>query len=324
MGPTINTRRNEGSASFSPDGLEIIFNSGCPGGPCSPSKLRRSTRKTLDSEWTSPEMMTPSERGDQPSVAAYPSLSPDGLSLVFSKPGRYSGHDVFVSKRTSLDAIFGEGEYLGETINSSGDDTSARLASDGSLYYGYNWTGGSLRIWRADAYVPLAITLQGGGDTYLQDFDTSLGIDGQVTDLSLPNGWAGTSKGMKEVVTASFPAKLFLPGGTRLYNAGGDQDGDRALAISIGRNTTEGFLQLSADVLESNAIGFQLAFDVEAWDAGHVTTLGEAAFDVTFRFRLGRRLCAAGGPRPSNNRPQAFSTRGRLLGRQRGSQPRFV
>lgn len=151
MGPTFNTRRNEGSASLSPDGLEIIFNSGCPGGPCSPSKLRRSTRETLTDEWTSPEEMTPSERGDQLSVGAYPSLSPDGLSLYYSKPGSYGGLDVFVSKRPSLDAVFGEGENLGATINSSGNDAYARLASDGSLYYGYNWTGGSARIWRAEA-----------------------------------------------------------------------------------------------------------------------------------------------------------------------------
>ena len=150
MGPTINTRRNEGSASLSPDGLEIIFNSGCPGGPCSPSRLRRSTRETLTDEWTSPEEMTPSERGDQLSVGAYPFLSPDGLSLYYSKPGSYGRLDVFVSKRPSLDAIFGEGENLGATINSRGDDAYARLASDGSLYYGYNWTGGSARIWRAE------------------------------------------------------------------------------------------------------------------------------------------------------------------------------
>ena len=141
MGPTINTRRNEGSASLSPDGLEIIFNSGCPGGPCSPSRLRRSTRETLTDEWTSPEEMTPSERGDQLSVGAYPSLSPDGLSLYYSKPGSYGSLDVFVSKRPSLDAVFGEGENLGATINSSGGDVNARLASDGSLYYLYNWTG---------------------------------------------------------------------------------------------------------------------------------------------------------------------------------------
>ena len=172
MGPTINTRRNEGSASFSPDGLEIIFNSGCPGGPCSPSSLRRSTRETLTDEWTSPEGMTPSERGDQLSVGAYPFLSPDGLSLYYSKPGSYGGLDVFVSERPSLDAVFGGGENLGATINSSGNDAYARLASDGSLYYGYNWTGGSARIWRAEPEDTVQL---------LGDFDSSGVLD--ISDI---------------------------------------------------------------------------------------------------------------------------------------------
>ena len=172
MGPKINTRRNEGSASFSPDGLEIIFNSGCPGGPCSPSRLRRSTRETLTDEWTTPEEMTPSERGDQLSVAAYPSLSPDGLSLYFNKPGSHGSNDVFVSKRPSLDALFGEAENLGATINSSGSDASARLASDGSLYYTYNWTGGSARIWRAEPETPPnPIVLSAGDADQDLDFD---------------------------------------------------------------------------------------------------------------------------------------------------------
>ena len=61
MGPTINTRRNEANATFTTDGLEVIFNSGCIG-PCSPSRLRRSTRETLADEWTTPEEMTPEER----------------------------------------------------------------------------------------------------------------------------------------------------------------------------------------------------------------------------------------------------------------------
>ena len=171
MGPTINTRRSEGEASFSPDGLEVIFNNGCSGGPCGPSRLRRSTRETLADEWTTSEEMTPSERGDQLSSATYPSLSPDGLSLIYSRPGSYGNHDVFVSKRSSLDSLFGEDENLGATINSSGKDTAARLAPDGSLYYLYNTSLG-LKIWRAEAE-PIA--------TPLGDFDTNGVLD--VSDI---------------------------------------------------------------------------------------------------------------------------------------------
>lgn len=151
MGPTINTRSNEGGATFSTDGLELIFNSGC-NGACSPSILRRSTRKTLNDDWTIPERMRPKDRGDLVGSAAYPSLSPDGLSLYFNTDGSYGNWDVFVSKRPSLDAPFGEKENLGAMINTSGRETGVRIAPDGSLYYGYRWSPGQrLTIWRAEA-----------------------------------------------------------------------------------------------------------------------------------------------------------------------------
>ena len=169
MGPTINTRRNEGSAAFSADGLEIIFNGGCPGGPCGPTRPRRSTRKTLADEWTTPEEMMPSKRGDQLRPLTYPSLSPDGLSLYYDRPGVHGNHDIFVSKRPSLDALFGEGENLGATINSSGKDLGARIAADGSLYYTYN-NSGRARIWRAEAETPPNLSFLNAGDAD-QDLD---------------------------------------------------------------------------------------------------------------------------------------------------------
>ena len=181
MGPTINTPGNEGGASFSADGLEIIFNDGCPSGPCSASTLRRSTRKTLNDEWATPELMTPSERGDQLSIGAYPSLSPDGLSLYYDRPGSYGSHDVFVSKRPSLDALFGEGENLGATINSSAKDLGARIAPDGSLYYTYNTSKG-IRIWRAEAVTEI---IPG-------DFNEDLVLDVKDIDLLTAEVFAKT------------------------------------------------------------------------------------------------------------------------------------
>ena len=86
------------------------------------------------------------------------SLSPDGLSLYYGRPGSYGNHDVFVSKRPSLDTLFGEGENLGATINSSGKDLGARIASDGSLYYSYNSGTQGVRIWRAEAETPMTPT----------------------------------------------------------------------------------------------------------------------------------------------------------------------
>ena len=166
MGPTINTRRSDGGATFSTDGLEVIYFNGCTG-PCSPSRLRRSTRETLADEWAVAEEMTLSGTGDQVGLAAHPSLSSDGLSLYFNANGSYGNWDVFVSKRPSLDAPFGEGENVGAPVSTSGRDTGVRVAPDGSLYYGRN---GHLRIWRAEPETPANLIFLNAGDAD-QDLD---------------------------------------------------------------------------------------------------------------------------------------------------------
>ena len=166
MGPTINTRRNEGNATFSIDGLELIFNSGCVG-RCSPSRLRRSTRETLADDWTTPEEMTSNGRGDEIGSAAHPSLSPDGLSLYFNYTGSFGDWDVFVSKRPALDAPFGERENLGPPVSTSARDGGVRIAPDGSLY---NGRGAGRGIWRAEAETPPNLIFLNAGDAD-QDLD---------------------------------------------------------------------------------------------------------------------------------------------------------
>ena len=133
------------------------------------------------------------------------------------------------------------------------------------------------------------IALNGSGDAYLQNFDEALGLTA-AKGQPLPDGWSGnyaaSEFGFESTTTKDFPASSTTRG-TLLYNAGSDGDADRALALGIGSNTEEGKLQLLADVKGSDANGFQLAFDLEAWDAGRVTTLGEAAFDVTVEMDSG-------------------------------------
>jgi hypothetical protein len=95
------------------------------------------------------------------------------------------------------------------------------------------------------------------------------------------SSWTDNGRAFDSETTEAFPEGSSVGSRTlNLYNAGAEGDSDRALAIGIGRSTSEGVLQLVADVVENSASGFQSTFDVEAWDAGRVTSLGEAAFDV--------------------------------------------
>lgn len=175
MGPTINTRGNEGGATFSPDGLELIYDRGCLSpryGSCNPATLRRSTRLSLSDPWSEPESMSKRASEHQFGGAVNPSLSHDGLSLYFTASGDSGAHDIFVSERASLDAPFGPRENLGEPVNTPREERHASIAPDGSLYYTRNWTRGQppAYIWRSEAETPVSLELLNAGDAD-QDFD---------------------------------------------------------------------------------------------------------------------------------------------------------
>jgi hypothetical protein len=101
----------------------------------------------------------------------------DSLSLYFNGPGSYGNWDVFVSKRPSLDAPFGEKENLGAMLNTSGRETGARIASDGSLDYGYRWSPGQrLQIWRAEADLVYVGDVHLDGEVNGLDVDSFVGL----------------------------------------------------------------------------------------------------------------------------------------------------
>jgi hypothetical protein len=146
---------------------------------------------------------------------------------------------------------------------------------------------------------PFRSTTLSGGDTYTQNFDDALGIDGQTTGTSFPAGWAYTDNYFEDQVfagtnetTGTFPIEIGLGSGTPIFNAGHPNDTDRAPALGISNTSYRPTLQFVADITESSASSFQLQFDVEAWDARDGILIGnnrfagaddpgEAAFHVT-------------------------------------------
>ena len=129
------------------------------------------------------------------------------------------------------------------------------------------------------------ISISGANGVYQQDFDAALGADG-ASKQALPTGWSGSPNsvaGYETSTTRNFPASS-TPRATLLYGAGADADPDRALAIGVSSTTESGTLQLLADVTDASANSLEVAFDLEAWDAGTNTSTanpGIAAFNVT-------------------------------------------
>ncbi len=126
------------------DGLELYFSSAmaswCP-------DIWVMRRPTADAEWGAPVKLDAPVNTPGPEVA--PCLSPDGLELYFSdedlgdlgcrqrqRPGGFGKADIWVSRRASKDAPWGEPENLGSTINTPEDEDAPSLSADGlSMYF---------------------------------------------------------------------------------------------------------------------------------------------------------------------------------------------
>ena len=141
------------------------------------------------------------------------------------------------------------------------------------------------------------ISLNGTGDVYRQDFDEAFSTDGTQIGVTFPIGWTHGRWGT--TTTASFPVGSTFDSAS-VFNAGPENDSDRALAVGVTGTSDEHFLQLSATINEGDASSFRLQFDVEAWDARDGVFVeplnrylntpadpGEAAFAVTVEMDSG-------------------------------------
>ena len=74
-----------------------------------------------------------------------PEISKDGLSLYFAsnRPGPLGGEDLWVSRRATRDAAWGEPVNLGSRVNTSFNERSPALSRDGHyLFFATNRPGG--------------------------------------------------------------------------------------------------------------------------------------------------------------------------------------
>jgi len=89
------------------------------------------------SEWSAPVNLGPAV--NSPTLDWWPAISPNGLSIYFgsNRPGGIppapggDAQDIWVSRRSSLDAPWEPARNLGPTINTAFRDNSPRLSRDG-------------------------------------------------------------------------------------------------------------------------------------------------------------------------------------------------
>ena len=143
LGPNINSSKKiDRAPSISSDGLELYFGSVNRSGGLGSCDIWLATRETQDSEW-GPAVNLGSPVNTE-NEELFPMLSADGLLLFFASgltgPARPGGmgffSDIWMARRPSRDAAWGEPVNLGQPVNSFEDEANPYLSTDGrTLYY---------------------------------------------------------------------------------------------------------------------------------------------------------------------------------------------
>jgi outer membrane protein OmpA-like peptidoglycan-associated protein len=132
--PELNTSENEGCATFTPDGLTMIFAAAGRSGDLGSSDLYQAD--LLNGKWQNVRNLTGL---NSPAWDSHPSLSSDGKTLYFisDRDGGIGRQDIYVSSRVGDN--WTTPQNLGSIVNSEGDEASPFIAADGrTLYFASN------------------------------------------------------------------------------------------------------------------------------------------------------------------------------------------
>ena len=137
--PNVNVAGSNIGGSISADGLSLYFVREQEGN----FTICVATRSSVQDDWYPATSLPPAING--PSWDHVPSISPDGLSLLFpsDRPGGSGGLDIWIAERPTPDSPWGTPVNLGPAVNSSAWDMGAKMSADGlSIYFHSSRAGG--------------------------------------------------------------------------------------------------------------------------------------------------------------------------------------
>jgi hypothetical protein len=134
--------KTQRGASMSADGLELYYDAFKSGR----THLWVRTRATTEDTWGDPVNLGPAVNSS--SFDWGPRISADGLELYFTSnresSNKYTGFQIYVSRRQSIDDPWQPAENLGPEINRYSEQTIGSISSDGlELYF---TSGGTVRM----------------------------------------------------------------------------------------------------------------------------------------------------------------------------------
>jgi len=137
LGDGVVADGGSGYISVSADELELYFTSDRAGG-LGYEDIWVSTRQSVDDPWGPPTNL---QNVNSSYREAFPSISPDGLTLYFSdffygpdRPGGLGHHDLWFSTRASRNDPWGAPVNMGAPFNTSDWDVSPTLSHDGLTF----------------------------------------------------------------------------------------------------------------------------------------------------------------------------------------------
>lgn len=139
---TINTKANEGAATFSTNFKTLYFTK-CPNDAQRESGCQIYMSRRSGRNWSEPEMVE-IKGVDTLSTIGQPTISENERIIYFSadRRGGFGGKDIWVAFRDTKSQPFNRPMNLGETINTPGDEMFPFLRNDTTLYFASNGHGG--------------------------------------------------------------------------------------------------------------------------------------------------------------------------------------
>jgi formylglycine-generating enzyme required for sulfatase activity/serine/threonine protein kinase len=186
LGPVLNSPKADMHPRLSADGLTLLFVSGRDGG-LGLNDIYQSVRDDVDSPWQPPTNLGPVI--NSPVEDTTPCLSADGLTLVWSSKRSESvgDFDIFLSRRSGIDAPWQPPESIGPAINTAEQESGTALSADGLtlLFHGIREGDANFELWmaqRPDLNAPFGTARRLGSpiNSDEQDLSGFLSADGTV------------------------------------------------------------------------------------------------------------------------------------------------
>ncbi len=173
----MNTSYLEYIPSVSSDGLELYLSSPIARAGMAVTISTSASVPTRNDPWGDPVNLGPAV--NTPGDELAPSLSPDGLLLVFQdngggvlRPGGYGNGDLWMTRRASRSAPWGPPVNLGPIVNGPTSEQRPCWAPDGSALY-FTWfdaSGNVLGYWKA----PILPIVDFNGDGKVDEKDMAM------------------------------------------------------------------------------------------------------------------------------------------------------